>query len=693
MNRRQYLCIFNFCMPKTFLRFFFKRIMLALIWLQLPFCLKAQNQQKTDSVKSVNIQEVTVTEKFINSEVRSSAPLQILSAKNIEQLNVLQVSDAVKYFSGVTVKDYGGIGGLKTVSVRSLGGNHTAVSYDGITLTDVQTGQIDLGRFSLENVDLISLSSGQSDNIFQPARLFASASVLNIKTLTPKFIGNKTMNGKISMKVGSFGLLNPSVLLEGKINPKISATFSGEWLSADGKYPYTLQYGPNPNNLTSTEIRQNTDVQNLRLEGAVYANFTENETGYLKTYFYQSDRGLPGVAIFYNSENSSKQRIWDHTFFTQAHYEKEFTKLWVFQTNAKFNSGYLHYLDPTYLSTTGKLDNTYLQMEYYGSASVLFRAFQNLSFSASTDGFVNTLSSNWSGFAFPTRFSLLSVVAAKYVTNQVLATASVLSTVVNETVKNGNPAKNYQKLSPFISLSVKPFKTQDLRFRAFYKNIFRMPSFNDLYYSNFGNPDLKPEIANQYNIGFTYTVSVGKWLPLISITADAYHNDVKDKIVAYPTTFFWTVLNYGKVAIDGLDLTAETTFQPWKKIGIIIGGNYTYQRALNVTDPTDRDYMNQIPYTPRVSGSGKMAVETPWINVSYSLLWSGQRYAVNQNYAENRLPAYADHSISVNRSFKIKNCLIYANVEVLNLLNDNYQIIRYFPMPGRSFRATLSVKF
>jgi len=355
----------------------------------------------------------------------------------------------------------------------------------------------------------------------------------------------------------------------------------------------------------------------------------------------------------------------------------------------------LHYLDPTYLSTTGKLDNSYLQTEYYGSASVLFRAFQNLSFSASTDGSISTLSSDLNDFAFPNRFSWLSVIAAKYVTNQVLATASVLSTVVNETVKNGDPAKNYQNLSPFISLSIKPFKTQDLRFRAFYKNIFRLPSFNDLYYSLVGNRDLKPEKTNQFNLGITYTTSAEKWLPLISITADVYHNDVTDKIVAYPNkdSFFWTVLNYGKVSIDGLDLTAETTFQPWKKIGIVVGGNYTYQRALNVTNPTDRDYLNQIPYTPRVSGSGKMAVETPWINVSYSLLWSGHRYAVNQNYAENRLPAYADHSISVNRSFKTKNQLIYANVEVLNLLNDNYQIIRYFPMPGRSIRATVSIKF
>ena len=167
-----------------------------------------------------------------------------------------------------------------------------------------------------------------------------------------------------------------------------------------------------------------------------------------------------------------------------------------------------------------------------------------------------------------------------------------------------------------------------------------------------------------------------------------------DKIVAYPNKgYFWTILNYGKVAINGLDLTAETTLQPWNKIGVVLGANYTYQRALIVTNPADRDYNNQIPYTPRVSGSGKAAIETPWINVSYSLLWSGHRYAVNQNYAENRLPAYADHSISANRSFKIKNYLIYANLEVLNLLNDNYQVVRWFPMPGRSFRGTVSVKF
>ena len=674
-------------------RFFTRQSFYWLLF--LPSVLAAENNLPPDSIRTHAIREVTVTEKYASSEVRSTTPLQILNSKSIEGLNVLQVSDAVKYFSGVTVKDYGGIGGLKTISVRSLGANHTGVSYDGITLTDCQTGQIDLGRFSLDNVDMISLNSGQSDNIFQPARLFASASVLNIRTLTPEFTNNKYINGKISMKAGSFGLLNPSLWLEGKISSKIAASLSGEWLSANGKYPYVLNYGQSAKDSTSKETRQNTDVHNFRLEGALYATFSDKESGYIKSYFYQSERGLPGSTILYNNESSSKQRIWDHTFFTQAHYEKEFSRYWVFQANAKYNSGYTHYLDPTYLNTEGKLESIYRQTEYYGSASALYRVLDNLSFSASTDGAITTLTSDTSSFATPVRYSWLTAVAGKYVTNRVLATASVLSTIVHETVKNGNPAADHQQLSPTFSLSVKPFTNQDFRVRLFYKNIFRLPSFNDLYYSEVGNRDLKPERTNQYNLGVTYNLSISTWMPLLKITIDGYHNNVKDKIVAYPNkdTFSWTILNYGKVVIDGLDLTAETTLQPYKEIGILLGSNYTYQRAINVTDPTDGVYNNQLPYTPRISGSGKAGVITPWINISYSLLWSGHRYAVNQNYIENRLPAYYDHSISVSRDVQLKNRLIHLNLEVLNLMNTNYAIVKWFPMPGRSYRATISLKF
>lgn len=677
-----------------------RRVVLYALFV-LSFILQAKAEEKMDTSKVYLIREITVTEKTKDTEVRSSAPLQILSSKQLEKLNSLQVSDAVKYFSGVTVKDYGGIGGLKTVSVRSMGAAHTAVSYDGITVTDCQTGQIDIGRFSLENVDMLSLSNGQSDNIFQPARLFASGAVLNIRTLAPQFKSGKPLNGKVMLRLGSFGLVNPAFTLQQKINSKISASLSGEWLSSDGRYPYLLQQSYLNNGLSSREWRKNSDVRNVRLEGAMYATFSDKESGYLKAYFYDSKRGLPGATILYNEGAFTSQRLNDLTFFSQAHYAKEFSQLLSVQLNAKYHHGYVHYTDTAVLNEIGYEESRFNQNEYYASASVLYKAFPKLSFSLSADGFVNTIFAKYennaltAAFPNPVRYSLLTVVAAKYVSEKVLATTSLLSTLVTETVETGTPAGNRNRLSPYLSFTYKPFDKKDLRFRAFYKNIFRLPAFNDLYYSRIGNVNLRPETTNQFNLGVTYAVVPAKWCPLFSVTIDAYRNIVKDKIVAVPTKnlFKWTMLNLGRAEVAGLDVTAETAFQLSPKTGLVLGGTYTYQRALDMTTPGGSTYEHQIPYTPRVSGSGKLALETPLLNVSWNLLWSGKRYAFFQNYAENRLPGYADQSVSASRDFNLKKCLLSVNVELLNVMNENYAVIKWFPMPGRSVRGTVSLKF
>jgi vitamin B12 transporter len=657
--------------------------------------------EKLDTTKTYRIEEITITEQYRKAEVRTTAPFQSLSANQINKLNVLQVSDAVKHFSGVMVRDYGGIGGLKTISVRSLGANHTAVSYDGITLTDCQTGQIDIGRFSLDNVEMISLNNGQSDNIFQPARLFSAAALLHIKTLSPQFDENTSLHGKVSLKTGSFGLFNPSFRLQQKISPVLVAAFGGEWLTAHGQYPYLLDYSYLGSGITSKEIRKNTDVNNLRLEAALYANLTEKESAYLKAYYYASERGLPGATILYNTDNFSSQRMWDKTFFVQGQYKKDVADLLSMQVNAKYHLGLMHYQDTTYLNDIGKMESLFQQQEYYASVALLYRAFNNLSFSFSTDGFVNQMLADFETpeltdtFARPTRFSLLSVLAARFVSNEVLATASMLSTITNESVEVGEAAANQRRLSPYLSVAYKPFAEHDLRLRFFYKNIFRLPGFNDLYYARTGNAGLLPEFTNQLNAGITYALSYADWLPLFSVTADVYRNYVKDKIVALPTKniFIWSMVNLGKVQVDGLDLTVETSFMAKDKIVVLLGGTYTYQRALDVTTPGSNTYGHQIPYTPRVSGSGKLGVETPWVDVSYSLLWSGDRYAGYQNYAENRLPGYVDHSVSVSRDFNISNYVLSFNVEALNLSDENYAVVKWFPMPGRSYRATVGVRF
>lgn len=222
-----------------------------------------------------------------------------------------------------------------------------------------------------------------------------------------------------------------------------------------------------------------------------------------------------------------------------------------------------------------------------------------------------------------------------------------------------------------------------------------MPTFNDLYFGRMGNPDLKPENTNQFNLGGTYAFDSRNKFFSVIFTADAYKNLVQDKIVAIPTKniFIWSTSNLGKVSINGIDISGEMYMKLSEKCRINIGGTYTYQQALDITSLGNETYKHQIPYTPRISGSGKIAFESSYINLGYTLLWSGARYAGYQNYAENRLTGYTDQGISASREFSFKKMSLFTKIEVLNLLNSNYEIIRYFPMPGRSFRATLSLKF
>ena len=672
------------------IRKFLRGIIVALVSLY-PQSSFAQ-QHKLDTTRIYAIPEITISEPYQIRETRAAIPIQVITAKELRSLNVLQVSDAVKHLAGVIVKDYGGIGGLKTISLRSLGAEHTVVSYDGVAISDCQTGQIDIGRFSLDNIDRLTVSNGQTDNIFQPARLFASAGQLNIQTLTPSFKKDKSTNAYVSLKSGSWGLINPSLRIEHKSSEKWLYSFNSEWMSADGKYPYTMHYGNN-NDSISQEKRKNTKVENLRIESELFGNLSDKEQLRLKAYYFQSSRDLPGATTLYYDYAS--QHLWDKNVFIQSKYKKELNNRWALQASAKWNWSYQHYLDPDYKGINGKTENTYYQQEYYASTGILFRGWHNTSLSLSTDGSINTLNANLTNFAKPTRYAWLTALAEKYVTERVTFTASLLATVIEERTQTEDANRKYRKINPDISLSFKVLKEEELRIRMFYKNSFRQPSFNDLYYGEIGNRDLSPEKSAQYNMGVTYSKKINHFVPYLSATIDGYYNKINDKIIATPTKniFIWSMVNLGKVEIKGVDITTKVVLQPSENIRLNISCNHTYQRALDITNPTNHTYKNQIAYTPRVSGSGQFGIETPLMNLSYSLLWVGKRYTLGQNLPENRLEGYQDHSVSLSKETKIANTLASFNLELLNLANKNYEVVKNFPMPGRSLRATIKIVY
>ncbi|MCF0186847.1 MAG: TonB-dependent receptor plug domain-containing protein, partial [Bacteroidaceae bacterium] len=261
---------------------------------------------------SVHLKEVQVQSSYIKPSV--VIPAQVLDGKRLEGLNSHSVADAIRYFAGVQIKDYGGVGGIKTVDIRSMGSNHMGVFYDGIQLGNAQNGQIDLGKFSLDNIEEISLYNGQKSNIFQSAKDYGSAGTIYLRSKVPVFTGGKRFNGNVTMKAGSFGLINPSARFDYQISGNVSATASIEFTKATGKYKFRYRKMFSDGSLAwdTTAVRQNGDITATRAELGFYGKMVDGRWN-AKLYFYDSEKGIPGAIV--NNVWKTAQRQWDRNFF------------------------------------------------------------------------------------------------------------------------------------------------------------------------------------------------------------------------------------------------------------------------------------------------------------------------------------------------------------------------------------------
>ena len=652
-----------------------------------PISGNAQEQKDSIADKVHQLDAVTVTARRMPAKITSTTSVQVFRKEDLKNLGLQNIGDAVKRFAGTNVRDYGGIGGLKTVSVRNLGAAHTAVSYDGVAISNTQAGQIDIGRFSLDNVSSLSLAIGQDENLLQSARLFASAGVLNIETEKPYFEDGRNTFTQMQVRGGSFGYITPNLRHWQKLGGRTSLSIDANYLHADGNYPFTIKEG----NYISNEKRINSDIESYQGEMNLFHTFKDESELSAKAYYYHSKRGLPGAVILYNPE--SDERLWDENFFAQARYKKTFNPKWTFQAQGKYNYSWNKYEDTGVEYTGGKQTDTNRQYEYYLSASVLYKLLPSLSVSVSQDGAINHLHTNGLHSPEPTRYTSLTALNARYQGKRLKVSGTLVATYITEEVKAGNTPDDRKRLSPTLSASWQPWKEEQFFVRALYKNTFRVPTFSDLYYLRVGNTNLRPEKATEYTIGLTWSGTPFSFTDFVSITVDGYYNEVKDKIIAFPSTYVWKMQNYGKVHITGIDVTLATAIPFGQKVNLNLSGNYSWQKALDVTNKEAKNYKHQLPYTPEHNGNVSATFETPWVNIGYTMSMVGKRYYMAQNIKANEIEGYNEHTATLWREFKWKKCGLRLQAEVINLTDAQYDVIKYYPMPGRSWRLTGTFNF
>ena len=665
-----------------------------------------------DSIyQHLELEEYTITARVREKDIIIP---QTLAGAQLKKMNALSVADAIRYFSGVQIKDYGGVGGIKTVNIRSMGTNHMGVYYNGIQLGNAQNGQIDLGKYSIENIEEIQLYNGQKSDIWQSAREFGAAGSIYLTTRRPRFADGKTVNVKAQMRAGSFALIDPSILLDVKLSETMSLTMNAELISSDGKYPFRYRRVTPSGEVAydTTAIRQNGDINAIRVEAAV--NHYYSNTGFWKVqlYHYNSERGVPGAIV--NNVWRNGERLWDRNSFVQASWQDELFNRWSVKVNAKYANDYTRYIHND--DKLIHVENQYLQQEAYFTMAHKVRIFDWWDVSAAYDLQYNALSM----YADAHRFThWLSAATAINIKNYLRVQASVLGTFVSDEqgAKNQEPRHNTtQRFTPALFLSYRPTQVMDLRLNAFYKQSYRYPTFNDLYYTDMGNAYLKPELAKQHSVGLSFTQPfriAEKRGSEFRLNADYYYNRVSDKIIAYPKgqQFRWTMLNLGLVKINGLDVNAQLHFVLPMDFYLTAKAQYTYQTAIDVTDPNDAYYGDQIPYIPWHSGSavGMFGWQNDWqqYGLNYSFIYVGERYNQQENIIYNYTQPWYTHDLSVFGEWDIFKAMrrlgdeakgkrlftLRASLDINNLLSQDYDVILNYPMPKRNYKCTVSITY
>lgn len=550
------------------------------------------------------------------------------------------ISEVLQYSPGLHLSDNGGASGLKTVSLRGLGSAHTAIYIDGVRVGNLQSGQNDLGMIGLENCGSAVVDYAQNSISFNTAR--------------PEF-GNGPVAGTIRMSAGSFATYNPSARLDFRLSDALALSADASYISSRGDYTYG-----------DGLRRANNDVEQVRA-GLDLFGIADKGSYHVKAYYNSTDRGTPG-SIDWPSEDRQN----DMNAYLQGVFHGRFSSLYSLDLSAKVS-----YDDIAYTSAWG--DSRYGQTEVQLNSSHGFDLARWCRLSLAAD-------IQWDGLRSTnydaSRLAVISALASSFRTSRFTADAAL---EYQGTFDMGGKSANV--ISPSVDMRYTLMKGLDIV--AFGRRAYRVPVFNELYYVGYGNPDLKPEDAWLTDLGVDFNRSVGD-LWTLNARLDGFLNLLENKITSAPTPedpAIWQPYNIGKVRSAGFDAVAGAALASgdWQ---CSLDMKYTFLSAVDKT-PDSYSYGTQIPYVARhsVVVNGNLS----WRRWSLSPIW---QLRAGRSDGYGALPDWNTLDLSLSRPFRLfKAGELTARITAKNILDNRYETVSGYPMPGRSIICGIVFKF
>ncbi|MFA6448622.1 MAG: TonB-dependent receptor [bacterium] len=578
---------------------------------------------------------IVTAERIPVPESKITPNVSVITSDDIASSGAQSLGDLLQTYAGITYQQSGSLGKLSDIRLRGSKTSQLLYLVDGVKINDPSNGTVNMAILSLDDVERVEVVRGGVSSLYGSEGINGV-----IQIFTKKPTGARKV--KIRESYGSFETMDSSLSFEDKTGPVAYRLFL--------------------NNAESNGLRENDDfTRNSWSSGFTFGcganSFDLN---------LQGSEMKNGLSIGMGGITDTDDRQNDHSFLGSFSWD------WKIGANERLNAkihsrtSSISYFAPSpfglsysmtknrdegfeaqYNRRLKKVDAVIGVLRNQNDSSTEFPDWMTgLPTSASKEwntnaAFINTLTSLNNGFSLS--------MGARY---------DVYSNFDNQ-------------LNPKFTLT-KTFDKKTTAYISAGKN-FRAPTFVELYYPNFGNPNLNPEYSTYRELGLKYELS-----KRLSFSISGYnyrYRDLIETVLVNPLTFQYAPMNVSRARINGVEI--ETVNYPGHNVEYTM--NYTHLDTMNYDTRMEIRRAPGDQFSLRTSYSGK----SRWG-------WALTGKIVSSAYDTKPASGYSvfDGKATYRKSNKCSYFL-----EANNILDNDYQMVVGYPAAGVSLRAGLSKEF
>lgn len=634
---------------------------LTYIILVFLFCADTYAQIASSKDTVYRIDEINVISSRVETNIYwSPTSVRVIDEKQISNSNGDRLTDILKSSGNIFLKSYGSNVSLNTISFNGLGAEHTLILINGKKLNSFQNSQVDLSLIPKDKIEKIEIMNNGASSIYGSN---AIGGVVNV--ITKNGLNEKT-NARVSGSIGSYGYSKYAFNFmnsQGKVNYDL---FYSKEKSKDN-FKYYFDDGISKKE--KERLKNEYDADNLFLNIDYKVN-KKNELRINSGYFAQT-RNVPGMETG-TPPASSEQK--DLNWNNNLSYKYIINDNMSLSSDVNYQNNLMKYKEPG-------LSESFYKNRIISNNSVI--SFKDKYFK-NTSGFEITYAdlngSNYDYTVSRKQYSLFSAGEIN-ISDKLKMFPSARYDYISDMRKNVVTGK--------FGINYRPFDKINLNIRTSVGNNFSAPTFNELYWQNIGNPDLKPEKSINYDAGVIYRFNL-----ISENTIEVNYTRIKldDKIVWKPAEYgFWRPFNLDKSESNIFSIDFKTKKKILKNLVLSFNYNYTYNKSTkeSIDYPGDQSYGKQIFYIP--IELSKMNFEAEYNNLSLNIFYSftGRRYSDFENM--NRLPVIDLVDGNIGYTFSVSKFKLNTRFEVNNIFNEDYRIMQGYPMPLRNFKVNISL--